>query len=153
MKSVRLTQGLTSYVDDDIFEIVSQYRWHAKKAGSGCTWYAECAKWNHKFKVRRMKLHHVVVGTPINGLVPDHIDGNGLNNLRENLRLVTVRENNSNIRLKHRKTSQFIGVCWHKASKKWKAAAGVGGKKLILGYFTVEQDAADAYQSAIGGKA
>lgn len=83
-------------VDNDMYPILSKYKWHAKKSGSGNTWYAESARWNYKFGVRRIKLHHVIVGFPIRGLFPDHIDRNGLNNQRSNLRLVTRTENNRN---------------------------------------------------------
>ena len=96
MKKLPLTHGLFAIVDDDLYPLLSKYTWHAKRSGSGNTWYAECAKWNHKYKTKRIKLHHVILGTPIAGLFPDHIDRNGLNNQRSNLRLVTQSENNKN---------------------------------------------------------
>lgn len=72
---------------------------------------------------------------PDTSLFIDHIDGDGLNNTLENLRLVNHQTNNRNQRMLKTNTSGACGVCWHKGSSKWKAQAKVGGKNKHLGLF------------------
>ena len=76
----------------------------------------------------------------------DHIDGDGLNNQKSNLRVVTTRINLQN-RHTH-KTSKYPGVHWERESQKWKAQIRIGDKKKNLGRFDHEIDAAQAYVSA-----
>ena len=77
----------------------------------------------------------------------DHRDGNGLNNLRSNLRAVTSRQNHQN---RHdTMTSQHPGVYWYTRYGKWKAQIRIHGKKKHLGYFTDELEAAQVYIDAV----
>jgi hypothetical protein len=79
----------------------------------------------------------------------DHRDGNGLNNRRDNLRPATHSQNQANRRKpKHGVTSQYTGVYWQKARGKFVANIKVNKKKLALGYFTSEVEAAKAYDTA-----
>ena len=83
-----------------------------------------------------------------NGLkaVVDHIDNNPLNNELGNLQIITHRKNLS----KDKKgSSKYTGVCWYESRKKWIAGIRVNGKKKHLGYFTNEEEAAEAYQKAL----
>ena len=81
------------------------------------------------------------------GMMPDHEDGNGLNNHRSNLFEVTGRGNLEN---KHiAKTSRYIGVSRHKASGKWQANIRVPGKQLYLGLYPTELAAALAREAYI----
>ena len=85
-------------------------------------------------------LNHVPNG---NTIVVDHIDNNPLNNILDNLQLITNRENLS----KDRKgTSKHIGVHWVKPRKKWKAAISINGKTKYLGLYANEIQASNAYQ-------
>ena len=80
--------GLIAIVDDSDFELVSQYRWRGHKAARSLTVYARGAV------DRKPILMHRLIMQPEAGLHIDHIDGNGLNNSRSNLRCVTQAENN-----------------------------------------------------------
>lgn len=84
-------------------------------------------------------------------LVVDHIDGNTLNNSLSNLQIVTCRENKSICYRKNelRYTSKYIGVCWRKDSRNWRATITIDGKKKSLGCFSNELDASNAYQNAL----
>jgi hypothetical protein len=73
-------------------------------------------------------------------LVIDHIDGNPSNNRIDNLRVVTLQENQFNKKVK--------GYTWHKGNQKWSARIKVDGKSKFLGCFVKEEDAAQAYQVA-----
>ena len=85
------------------------------------------------------------------GQMVDHINRDKLDNRRENLRLCNMTESNRNrgpIHFKHSSsiTSKYKGVHWSK--NKWRATIEVNGKKIYLGFFDNEQDAAIAYNEA-----
>lgn len=95
---------------------------------------------------KTLKLHRFILGAKIGDIV-DHIDGNGLNNTRKNLRLVTASQNGANRRKIKIKTSKYKGV--HKRENgKWRAAIRVNKKLINLGTFEYEIDAARAYNKA-----
>lgn len=77
----------------------------------------------------------------------DHIDGNGLNNCRNNLRICTQAENSLNQHKIKNGTSNYKGVSWSKSSKKWMATAMINYKTIYLGCFDIEKDAAKAYNN------
>ena len=79
---------------------------------------------------------------------PDHIDGDGLNNQRSNLRPATAGQNMMNRRKRWRATSRFVGVCWYPRREKWLARIYRDGTKHHLGDFSFEVEAALAYDAA-----
>lgn len=81
-------------------------------------------------------------------IVVDHIDHNGLNNQKKNLRVCTFAENCRNLHNIRHKTSKYKGVHWRKRSKKWAAAIRCNNKTYHLGYFHDEIQAAKAYDRA-----
>lgn len=78
----------------------------------------------------------------------DHKDGNPLNCLDNNLRICTHSQNNHNQKLSSNNTSGWKGVCWSKQNQKWQAYITVGGKQIHLGFFSIKEDAARAYNVA-----
>lgn len=78
----------------------------------------------------------------------DHIDGNPLNNVRQNLRLATDTQNAWNTKMRSTNTSGYKGVYWHKARNKWCAWITCQGKRRYLGYFDDIEDAHRAYEDA-----
>jgi Rieske Fe-S protein len=83
------------------------------------------------------------------GLVIDHIDGDGLNNRRANLRLAAHAENMRNQRLRSDSTSGHKGVNWDSTRGKWVARIWLSGKCRHLGCFTSVESASEAYAAAI----
>jgi len=79
-----------------------------------------------------------------NHLFVDHIDHNGLNNRRSNLRLCTLAQNNRNM-VSRTGSSKYKGVCWHGGTKKWNAKIRLNRKCYHIGLFTDEIAAAKAY--------
>ena len=133
-------------VDDGEYGYLSQYKWHTFRAGN--TYYAARNKYNEQgFRVT--SLMHREISPPPDGMEIDHMDGDGLNNSRSNLRFCTKQQNQFNQQNTHRvKTSIFKGVIWSREKCKWKAQIGLKRKIIHLGYFDVEEDAARAYNRA-----
>jgi hypothetical protein len=149
-KEIKLTQGLVAIVDDDMYEGLSAYKWHVSK--SGATYYAVRHILPASAGLGKMKMHHQVIGKPENGLVVDHIDGNGLNNTKENLRFVTVRENQQNQKLTTlKKHSKYPGVSLFSIKEwtRWVAGAKINGKRKTIGYFDTEEEAYAAYLQTV----
>ena len=98
-------------------------------------------------KKRTIYLHRVIMGVP-QGLQVDHVDGDGLNNCRSNLRLATESQNQCNRRLQQNNASGFKGVYWDAKRGKWRSEIRKLGKKLHLGRFDTPQEAHHAYSAA-----
>ena len=111
----------------------------------------------HKYKKRKgfkvsvlvamAFLGHKPDGT--NKIIVDHKDNNRLNDFKSNLQLITIRENSSKDKFRGNYTSKYIGVCWANRTNKWKSQIRINGKKIFLGYFNIEEDAAEAYQNKL----
>jgi len=81
-------------------------------------------------------------------LVVDHIDRNGLNNRRSNLRLCSAAQNACNSGSARGSSSKYKGVCWNKREGKWVASIRFKNKLHLMGYFTDEIAAAKAYDKS-----
>jgi len=80
-------------------------------------------------------------------LVVDHIDTDTLNNEKENLRIITQRENTS--RSKKNTSSEYTGVYWNKKNNNWQSAIRINGKKVYLGNFDSQEEASLFYDNAL----
>ena len=144
-KEIQLTQGKVALVDDSDYEEMSKYRWYAHKDHN--TFYAHRKSptdpVTHK---RAMILMHAVIIGASRGMDVDHINGDGLDNRRCNIRIVTRRQNLQNLHIK--KTSKYPGVHLHNRSRKWQAQIRANGKWYYLGQYDDEATAALRYQIA-----
>ncbi len=136
---IPLTQDKFAIVDEEDYEWLCQYKWHASKKGR--TWYAASQR-----SKKRLTMHRVILNAP-KGLVVDHINHNGLDNRKENLRLCTYAQNSQNSRPHNRlnKWSQYKGVTFDKKRNYFKALIQHNKKKYFLGSFKNEIKAAKAY--------
>lgn len=96
---------------------------------------------------KQIKLHRYLLDAPV-GMHVDHINGDPLDNRRENLCLATPSQNQQNSRKKADATSVFKGVSWHKKARKWRATINVKGKQVHLGFYADQEAAALAYDTA-----
>src|SRR5688500_3483537 len=104
MKEIRLTKGLIAKVDDDDYEWLSKYKWHASK---------HCEKWyakGHLGAHANVYMHRLILELSKTNDVCDHKDGDGLNNQRSNLRKCTRSENQRNKRKRHNSKSSYKGI-------------------------------------------
>ena len=145
---IPLTQGKYAIVDPGDYERLSKYKWYAKKCGK--TFYASRTVRTGKNKKRiNITMHRQILNPPY-PLVVDHINHNGLDNRKANLRPATRKQNNMNRLCVKRKgsPSKYKGVIWHKHTKKWNVQICYNGKRKTIGYFDNEIEAAKAYDEA-----
>lgn len=137
MKKINLSHGKVATVDDEDWEFLNKLKWHTHFAKSGLAYAASSG----------MKLMHRLILKPPKGMETDHIDGNGLNNCRYNLRLATHRQNMCNRKVQMH-SSCYKGVFWNLEKKEWRAQIRAGGKQIFLGSYSNEWQAALEYRKA-----
>lgn len=151
MKEIQLTQGYVAVVDDEDFELVSQYGWYAKFDKLARTPYArtdirvDCV--SSKFK--QIAMHRFIMNAP-KGTMVDHRDENGLNNQRDNLRFATRHQNGVNQAKKSSNSSGYKGVSTLHRLKVNPHVAYIykNRQRYHLGYFATAKEAALAYNKA-----
>lgn len=145
MAKIKLTNGGEALVDDQDLSLVGKINWHRIAAKK--TFYARGYDRENK---RTIFMHRLISGFPVEQV--DHINGDGLNNLRENLRAATPNQNRQN-RSKHQRkcTSKYKGVSWRPGKNGWQGhwRVAIAGKEI--GWFygkNSETEAALAYDKA-----
>ena len=143
---IPLTQNACVIVDSDDYIYLSKHKWTLER--TPYTAYA------HR-KIRRtktIKMHRVIMNAS-HGVEVDHINHDGLDNRRSNLRLCSSSQNNQNQKL-HRSyagktlSSKYKGVSWQRQIKRWMSYITNAGRRIYLGTFLQEVDAALAYDKA-----
>src|SRR5690348_10789113 len=109
-KSISLTQGKSALVDDEDYEYLNQWKWHAYR--SKHTWYASRKGSDHKTHI---DMHRMIMCAAA-GVLVDHINRDGLDNRRKNLRLCTVGQNNHNRGINKNSKTGYKGVLLMKKS-------------------------------------
>ena len=138
MKEIILSKGMSAQVDDEDYERLMPYRWHAYQQDD--VWYAKAHG--------NVRMHRVIM--KLDGSYPlvDHVDRNGLNNQKANLRTCTRSQNGANSAKLMKGSSIYKGVCYRKDRNVWTAQIVVNSNHIYLGYFHSEEDAARAYDLA-----
>ena len=149
MKEIQLSQGKVALVDDADYDALAAVKWCSLR--TPYTFYATrhmpCASGGSK---PQEKMHcHVLARALgrdlVKGEQADHINGDGLDNRRENLRVATPAQNGRNRHRRKRNTSsRYLGVTWHTARGKWGAQITVNYKHIHLGLYVTEMAAAQA---------
>jgi hypothetical protein len=143
-REIKLTRGLVALVDDVDYEWLAAFPWHAQPSRLGKTHYAVS---RHPHSRKKVRMHRLVL-PPREGYDTDHVNRNGLDNRRENLRHATRAQNLVN-RIMPRKVNPYRGVSHRKGRPRcWEAAIYVKGKKVKLGSFHTPEEAARAYDTA-----
>lgn len=149
MKAIQLTNGYIALVDDDDFDYLNKWKWQAIKCKGGYV-YATRGFYKEKGKVRKIMMHREIMKTP-KGMVCDHSDHNTLNNQKSNLRNCSYSNNSMNKTSQKGSSSKYLGVHVNKQKYKgkvysyWRAQIMVDKKKVTIGSFKSELEAAAAY--------
>jgi len=147
MREIPLTQGKVALVDDEDYAELMKYKWYAHKRPNGC-WYA-VRKVPRKGGGQKMIYMHRALMAGDSPLEVDHINGDGLDNRRANLRLTTTSGNQRNQKM-HR-AGRLVGSR-HKGAayktKPWQAEIRDGQRVRHLGMFATEQEAHDRFVQA-----
>ena len=147
MREIPIGRGYTVLIDDEDYDQISQHKWYVYDHRKLKTVYARRMTLGAIKTKKHVSLHREIMGFP--DCMVDHINGNGLDNRRCNLRLCNPGENSRNRGMIQRETaSGFKGVWWRKADRKWEACIYYNSKKHKLGYFRDKIDAAKAYNEA-----
>jgi hypothetical protein len=138
MKKIKLTQNKYTLVDDENYDYLNQFNWY-------------CHSENYAVRTdkfgKAIYMHRIIMNIS-NKLYIDHINANGLDNRKENLRICNKKQNAGNSKLYKNNTSGIKGVTWHKASKKWRAVITINKKVKNLGYFSDKNNAKLIYEKA-----
>lgn len=142
---IKLTQGRAAKVDASDFLYLRNYKWYAQKNFD--TFYAR-RSFTKNGRKKQISMHREIMN-PAEDIIIDHRNQDGLDNRRSNLREATKAENNCNRKKRVKRFSSiYKGVSWNSEHNKWSADIMVNGKKIFLGYFDNEIDAAKAYDAA-----
>jgi len=153
-RKIKLTKGKYALVSPEDFAEINGHSWQAINNQSDTYYAIRGLRINGRKK--RLFMHREIMKPPVSDItqrgrriVVDHKDGDGLNNTRDNLRIVTARENAYN-RKKYRKkcSSKYKGVSREKGGKRWRGIIYYKHRKIHLGMFDSEIEAAKAYDEA-----
>lgn len=141
MIEVPLTQGEVALIDDEDWPLISRHKWRVHRTPH--TNYARATIYRNG-AWRTVRLHRLLLGTPP-GVEVDHIDHDGLNCRRANLREVTKKQNQQNRRGASLRSSTGVrGVSLYKKTQRFKADLTVDGRRIHMGYFPTAQLAEEA---------
>ena len=145
MKEIQLTRGYVAFVDDEDFERMSKHKWIANITKRSNTVYAHNIDYSDYKKPISNLMHRLILNVANSDITVDHINGNGLDNRRCNLRLATLTQQQFNIKSRRGSSSKFKGVSFDNQYKLWIAQIRINGKNKKLGRFISEKEAALRY--------
>ena len=144
---IPLSGGYFALVDAEDYERVSRFAWKAsvrkRKDGTVAKVYAQRSRRDGGSPM----MHRTILGYDGPKMV-DHINGDGLDNRKANLRIATRSQNMANQQIGLANTSGRKGVTWHRGDRKWQAQIKVSGKMFYVGSFACIDEAKAAYDVA-----
>ena len=144
-RRIYLGEGEWTILDVQDYYKYAKYKWSL--GGNGQKYYAVRGTKNKDNEIEILRLHRLILPPPP-GLIIDHRNGKGLDNRRTNLRPATQSQNMQNRKKRKNSTSKFIGVWFVKAKNRWESSITYQKKRIFLGRFKSEIEAARAYDRA-----
>lgn len=143
-REIALASGERTLVSEEDYDLVSSLKWFRHWTKTTNTSYARAYGGKDQ---KQICMHRLILQAP-SGIYVDHINHNGLDNRRENLRLATRGQNSGNARPRTNKISKFKGVTWDRGSSRWRARIRSNNQLHCLGRYASEEAAAIAYDAA-----
>ena len=140
---VKTAKGVEFKVSPEDFDCVAAFPWHVRNRG-----YVARTIRCENGRRRQLHLHRFILGVDDAGVMVDHINGDPLDNRRENLRVCSNSANQHNQGLNKRNTTGYKGVCFYKKSGKYRAQIKHQMARHFLGEFRTPEEAAHAYNKA-----
>lgn len=153
MKKINLNSNFTLVSNED-YDHLNQFKWYLSFLNKEKSlFYAKRTDYSKGKKNRKtITLHRYLMSLILKRKLKrnefvDHINGNSLDNRRENLRIVTHKQSNMNRAAERNSISKYKGVCplYNNSKKPWRAYISINRKQKHLGCFKNEIDAAKAY--------
>jgi len=144
-RKIYLDEGLWTILDPRDYCRFACFKWCI--GGDKGKFYAVRGQMISPADSKIVQLHRLIMDAP-KGLVVDHINSDGLDNRRSNLRLVTHSQNQWNRQKRKNTTSRFVGVSFYKSRGKWAAYINAAKKRINIGHFNSEIEAARAHDQA-----
>lgn len=145
-KEIKLTKNKIALVDDEDFERLNQWKWRTHQ--NGYLFYGFRQERKNSI-IKSYMLHREVLNLKHKDkVIVDHINGNGLDCRKTNLRICSHAENMRNRIKRNLSSSLYKGVYWYKKSNKWQAQIRHNKKRIHLGLFENEHEAARVYDMA-----
>jgi len=141
VKEIKLTQGQVALVDDSDYEWLSGYSWFVHNTGK----YKYAQGWDGTTRNRKRVVMHRIIIDAQPGEQVDHINHDGLDNRRENLRKCTASQNQGNSRIGKNNVSGYKGVSLFSSAETWRCTIRCKGTNKYLGTFDTPEEAAYAY--------
>ena len=152
-KEIKLTQGKVALVDDEDFEELSKHKWYANKI-SNIFYAMRNSKKNDKCgRGKIILMHREIINTPQDKFT-DHINGSGLDNRKNNLRICTNQQNIFNSKIRKNNKCGYKGVRYKKNDNKtirkkpYESCIQTEGRLKFLGYYKTKEEAARVYNQA-----
>ena len=146
MKEIQLTQGKVALVDDEDYDYLMKWKWHAVKYSNN--FYAARTQKICEGKKTAILMHRVIINNKNTKMHTDHINGNGLDNRKINLRICTHSQNLMNRGASINNKIRYKGVSYIEKINKFRVQIMVNKKNTTIGYYINPIDAARAYNEA-----
>ena len=149
VRYIELTKGYRTFVDDEDYEELSMYKWHATVDRNGYVCAArQEPRGNGKQRTVRMARWLLGVDGASSEVKVDHWNGDSLDNRRSNLRVTDAKGNAENRHgVARNNTSGYRGVTWHAKTRKWRPRIGHLGRIISGGLFDTREEAARAAEA------
>lgn len=145
MKKIKLTQNKFAIIDEEFYSEIIKYKWHTDSKNRKTNYASNRCTIN-------MRMHRYIMqlaGFYIKNKQVDHINGNGLDNRLENLRIATKQQNNRNVSKRANNTTGYKGVVKdNRHNNIFYARITINNKSKHLGTFNNILDAAKCYNQA-----
>lgn len=128
-------------LDDDDFIVMNRWKWSIRETDG--KFYAV-----RRQDKKTIRMHRQLLGVTDPNIMVDHKDHDGRNNQRSNIRIATFRQNACNVLPVKNSSSKYLGVSHCNRKKCWQVQICMDRKRISLGRYYTEEEAALAYNAA-----